>query len=294
MRSRLKRICGFACCVVASLASPGLSSAADHADAPILTGLGRSDARITDLFAYVRGNNIVLALCTDPTVPPGVTSYLYPSDLTLTINIDSHSKVRFGNEADLAQFGGTVVNPNSISPDRKLTITFDDDGNPHVDADGIADRDLRDASFFAGLRDDPFIRRPRKGRNVAAVVIELPRRALSKNNEPLLIWATTHVPDFDGPIAEHAGRALRSMFIEPANVLTPKELSRELGLVPDVMILDPTHPTMFPNGRTLIDDVVDLVVDLPPDGLMPPEGPEFPTMNDVPFLPDFPYLAPPQ
>ena len=105
---------------------------------------------------------------------------------------------------------------------------------------------------------------------------------------------TSHVPDFDGPIADHAGRALRSMFIEPANVVTPKGLSRELGLVPDVMILDPTRNTVFPNGRTLTDDVIDIVVDIPlPGGTLPGEGPTFPTMNDVPFLADFPYLAPP-
>ena len=34
--------------------------------------------------------------------------------------------------------------------------------------------------LFTGLRDDPFIRRPREGRNVAAVVIELPLEAVRK------------------------------------------------------------------------------------------------------------------
>jgi hypothetical protein len=145
---------------------------------------------------------------------------------------------------------------------------------------------------FAGLRDDPFIRKPRTGRNVAAIVIELPLEAVLGPRTDLLIWATTSVPEFDGPIADHGGRALRSMFDEPLNSTTPGEHWRVHTRVPDVMILDVTQISCYPNGRELADDVIDLVVDIP-GGTLPGEGPEYPTANDVPFLAEFPYLAVP-
>jgi hypothetical protein len=255
-----------------------------------LKSIGRTDAQITDFYAFVRGDNLVLALCTDPAIPPGVTEYLYPSDLTLEFCIDHHSKVRFDDQADLLQFGGTIVKPQNVVADCRLQITFDDDGAPSLKTTGIAQKHCHNAALFAGLRDDPFIRKPRAGRNVAAVVIELPLNAVSKTDAPLLIWATTSVPDVNGPIGDHGGRALRSMFIDPANVLSPQQQYLQMGMVPDVLILDRRFPSCFPNGRIPTDDVIDLVVDIP-GGTLPGEGPEFPTQNDVPFLAGFPYLA---
>jgi hypothetical protein len=234
----------------------------------------------------------VLALCTDPAIPPGVTDYLYPSDLTLEINIDRHSKVRFTDNEDLIQYGGTLARPMTVVADCRIRITFDDEGVPKVRAVGIDPRDLQAAPFFAGLRDDPFIRKPRAGRNVAAVVLEVPLKSVAKDADALLLWATTTVPDVDGPTGDHAGRALRSMFIDPANVLTPSQQFRQLGMVPDVVILNRWLPSGFPNGRLLTDDVVDLAVDIP-GGTLPGEDPTFPTENDVPFLATFPYLAAP-
>lgn len=269
-----------------------LLEAADHGDMTYLTGIGRSDARITDFFAFTRGENLVLVLCTDPDIPPGVAHYLYPSDLTLEIHIDRHSRVRFDDVEDLIKFGGTIVRPEAVVADCRLRITFDDNGDPSLKTTGIARKHLGAALFFAGLRDDPFIRRPRAGRNVAAVVIELPLEAVANRDQVLLLWATTTVPDVDGPIGDHGGRALRSMFIDPANVLSPQQQFRDLGIVPDVVILDTSLPSGLPNGRLLTDDVVDLVVDVP-GGTLPGEAPDFPTENDVPFLTDFPYLAPP-
>jgi hypothetical protein len=108
-----------------------------------------------------------------------------------------------------------------------------------------------------------------------------------------LIWATTKVPDLEGPISDYGGRALRSMSDEAMNTMGPRDHWRLLETTPDVMILNVLHASGFPNGRELTDDVVDLVIDMPPPGTLPGEGPEFPTANDVPFLASFPYLAPP-
>ena len=145
--------------------------------------------------------------------------------------------------------------------------------------------------MFTGLRDDPFVRGPRIGRNVASVVIDVPLDAVLGSSSAILVWATSRVPDVHGPISEHAGRALRSQFAESLalNELRPREHYTLLGLRPDVIIYDTSLPAVFPNGRELGDDVVNAVGDSRVLGTDSP----FPSANDVPFLAGFPYLAPP-
>jgi hypothetical protein len=259
---------------------------------PLLGGLGRSDAQITDLFVFPSGEDVVLILCTDPAIPPGVSSYTYSSDLKLTFHIDSHSKVTFADVDDALLYGGTLTKPEGVTANKTLSISFDGQGTPTLKATGIGRKDRDRIRLFAGLRDDPFIRRPRIGRNVAAVALQVPESALVGPNESILVWATSTVPTPAGPLGDHAGRALRSMFNDPMNVISPKEQFKELGLVPDVLILNTSAPATYPNGRLLTDDVVDLVLDIP-GGTLPGEAPLFPTSNDVPFLAEFPYLAPP-
>lgn len=270
----------------------GWCHAADHGDAPVLTQIMRSDARITDLYAFSKGDQLVLALCTNPAIPQGVESYLFPSDLELTFSINRHSRVNFSDLEDLEQFGGTIEVPASVVSDVTITVGFDADGAPQLKATGLARKDRDQIRIFAGLRDDPFIRRPREGRNVAAVVIELPLNAIARRNDVLLIWGSSEFPGPVGASGERAGRALRSMFDDALNMLSPQMQALLLATTPDVIIFDPALPAVFPNGRALEDDVVDLVVDIP-GGTLPGEGPTFPTTNDVPFSTNFPYLADP-
>jgi hypothetical protein len=140
---------------------------------------------------------------------------------------------------------------------------------------------------FTGLRDDPFIITVQDGRNVAAIVLELPLAKVLATlpQSTLLIWATSKIPDIVGPFMDLAGRALRSQFPvnDLINTLHPSEHTSKLGIPPDVIIFDTSRPAGFPNGRELTDDVADIVL----DAEIP--GPE----NDVPFLDEFPYLAPP-
>jgi hypothetical protein len=71
-------------------------------------------------------------------------------------------------------------------------------------------------------------------------------------------------------------------------------------LVPDTLKLDVTKPTGFPNGRTLSDPVVDIMVafafiDLTKHSTHALANlPLDPSGNDVPLRDDFPYLAPAQ
>ncbi|MFO0794472.1 MAG: hypothetical protein U0586_10475 [Candidatus Brocadiaceae bacterium] len=251
----------------------------DHADTPELISIGRHEARLTDLFSFQHGDNLVLALCTNPAIPKSVSEYIFPSDLTLRIHIDNHSKVSFENPDDNSVYGGTIVRPNHVSEDITFKITFNK-GKPQLCVKGLQNSVRKDILLFAGLRDDPFIRTPTFGKNVAAVVMEIPMSAVMGSQPTLLIWATSKIPDIKGPISDHDGRALRSQFENQLNTEKP----RYQGLHPDVIIYDISRPAAFPNGRKLEDDVVHLV----PNPII-----DSATQNDVPFLIDFPYLAPP-
>lgn len=287
------RVLIFAVLFAAGLAAllPSAAPASDHDDTPLLKTAPRHDARITDLFAFRRGSNLVMAICLDPTIPTTVTNYQFAADLTVTINIDNNQHVHYNNPQDVAQFGGTILHPDKIKPRISFTFTFDNTGTPHMDIDGLRPHAAAQVQRFVGLRDDPFIRGPRIGRNVGAIVLEMPLAHVVQGNKPLLIWGTSRVDDFIGPFHELAGRSLRSQFVEndALNSFTPAQHATELGVTPDVIIYKTSLPAAFPNGRELTDDVVDLVGD---PRVLGNDAP-FPSANDVPFLTTFPYLAPP-
>jgi len=291
-RSRRLAVVSLTLAVALSLAAAPAARAADHGDTPLLTSIPRHDARLTDLHAFLRGGDLVISLSTNPAIPPAVSDYLFPSDLTLRIFVDNDSEVRFDDPDDLATYGGTVVRPKRLREDVVFEIGFGDAGTPRLHLLGLPQRAASQIELFAGLRDDPFIRGPRIGRNVASVVLEMPLDLVLDGQSTLLLWATSDVPDVQGKQAEHAGRALRSQFPEndPMNTLHPRFQAKLLGGAPDVMIFDTSLPAAYPNGRELTDDVVDLVGDARVLGNDAP----FPSANDVPFLATFPYLAPPQ
>jgi hypothetical protein len=271
-------------------APPRAARASDHADTPLLVSIGRHDARISDLFAFTRGDRLVLIVCTNPAIPGSVVEYVWPDDLEVRIAIDTNSEVSFSDANANEIFGGTIVNPDGIDED----ITFDVDvhqGAPRLKVKGIRGNVKKEIRFFAGVRDDPFIRGPQIGKNVAGIVIDLPLAAVLDESPNLLVWATTRVDDVAGPIVELGGRSLRSQLPQnlALNTLHPSRHQADLGLTTDVIIYDTTLPAAFPNGRELADDVIDLV-GVP--AILASDAP-FPSANDVPFLPGFPYLAPP-
>lgn len=297
---------------VAASAAGGVAPAfaADHGDTPNLVAIPRHDARISDLHVFTSGDNLVLALSTFPNLPG--LSYRFASDLTLRLHIDSHSAVSFDNPVDNAQFGGTIVDPQGMGSDITLTFTFDDSGAPELSASGVSGRDEKAIKVFAGMRDDPFIRGPQIGRNVAAIVVEMPievalggKKGNKKSKDAsILVWATSKVPDISGAQSELGARALRSQCPQPLcnavdgadlnlrNETSPHKYAQKLGIRPDVVIFDTSRPAAFPNGRALGDDVVNLVAPFGQNIL----GNDYPcpSANDVAFLSTFPYLAPPQ
>jgi hypothetical protein len=283
MRHKFLSIAAMTIC--ASLALVG----SDHSDVPQVNALARHDANLTDLHAFVAGDRLVLALSSNPAIPRSAAEYLFPTDVMFEINIDSDSAV---NPLDPDGMGGTILQPDKIQEDITFRIRFGEDGQPEVKTFAGGRRtSVPIESFFAGLRDDPFIRGPRIGRNIASIVMEVPLTAVLKNQSTLLIWATSKVEEVDGVFQDLAGRSLRSMMPENSamNAMHPRHQYREMGVPPDVMIYNIALPAAYPNGRALTDDVVDLVGEARVLGNDAP----FPSTNDVPFLGEFPYLAPP-
>lgn len=279
--------------LLSCLLAPLALAPSDHGDTPLLVSIARPDARITDLHLFTRGDQLVLSLCVNPAVPPGVTEYVWPSDVTFDINIDNRPQVSFNDADDLATYGGTIRGAARVQP--RLVVRIQANAQGEAQAFVLGPRALllqRRMTFFAGVRDDPFIRGPRNGRNVAAAVVSLPLNRVQEGGRPLLVWATASIGDRPEPFQDLAGRSLRSMFPENdfLNTSTPRDHWRVFGVAPDVVIFDPSRPTAYPNGRELADDVVDLVND---PRILANDAP-FPTTNDVPFLSEFPYLAPPQ
>lgn len=263
---------------------------ADHGDAPALGSVMRNDAKLTDLFAFRDDGHLVLVLCVDPAIPPGVPSYTFQDDVTFEINVDNATDVSYADTSANAIYGGTVVNPENIHPAIKFTVTFPM-GQPHLKIDGQRQND-GSVEMFTGLRDDPFIRGPRQGRNIAAIVLKMPLSWVVRDQSQILVWATSRVPQLPVPQADLAGRALRNMFPEGAmlNDLPPNQHMSALGQRPDVIIYDTSSDAVFPNGRRLADDVVDMVGDARVLG----DDAPFPTSNDRRHTKTFPYLASPR
>jgi hypothetical protein len=154
-------------------------------------------------------------------------------------------------------------------------------------------------------------------KNVCSIVIELPNSALGSNEVGL--WARTMYKAGKGWIqAERGGRPLQAVFLpgeereaylggEPADDdrfvgvfahqlqhtggYSPEDaMSVARKLLPDILRYDPGHPASFPhNGRTLIDDVVDVFFSLLTNGRV--TGDKVGPHGDL--LDEFPYLGPP-
>lgn len=276
--------------------APNAVRASDHGDTPQLISTGRHDARISDLFAFTRGNRLVLILNTNPAVPASVTTYQWSSDLKLQIAIDNHSEVTFDNAKANEAFGGSIVNPRGLREDITFNIDFPG-GTPRLKVKGLK-TGLKQIKFFAGLRDDPFIRGPQIGKNVASIVIELPLNAVLGDSPTIVLWGSARIGDVSGPVVERVGRSLRSQLNEflALNNWHPKLHRLKLHMAPDVMIYNTSARAEIPNGRELTDDVIDFVASIDPgpgaQNVLMTDAP-FPSANDKPFLSTFPYLAEP-
>ena len=271
-----------------------VATASDHSDSPTGPLGARVDANLSDLHVFANGQNLALSMCSNTAIPPSAASYIFPSDVTFEFHLDVTSAIA---PEDPDGYGGTILDPDHIREDVVFRIRFRPDGSAGLKrlVRGAAVKDPQIVNFFAGLRDDPFIRAPRAGRNSACSVLEVPLSSVLRKQSTILVWATSKVDDFDGPFQDLVGEPLRAMFPEqaPLNEMPMSQQMRKMGVTPAPIIFDTSKPAVFPNGRALGDDVVDLMCSLAGEcRVLNSENPS-PTDNDVPFLETFPYLAPP-
>jgi hypothetical protein len=296
---------------IAVLLATGVARASDHGDL-----MASPKADLTDVHAFVvdarppvahgREGDLVIAISTNPSVPVTATGYTFPADVVFEIHIDPAAQVIDDPSAvtDVGFFGGTIVAPELIEEGITIRVRFDA-GAPVVEysAGGEA-REIQDhprVELFHGLADDPFIRTRNAGRNVGAIVLQLPLAWVLRGQPTILLWVTAKI---DGSAALHDELYGRPSGGAGLNRLHPRDHLSVTGQRPNVLIYDTSLPAAFPNGRALEDDVIDLtcLYDLDGDGVR--EAPigtcrqlemDVPaaSANDVEFPGAWPYLAPP-
>jgi hypothetical protein len=304
--------------IVGTAALP--TGAADHLDAPGIVDNPMTD--INDVYVFQspsNPDNTVLIMTVNPLAGSvnapifdrkAVYDFVIHNDGSASPN--KYYKVTFGpadengvQEVKLTDRGSTVakgVTGQDIPVDGGGTLhagLFDD---PFF-FDLLAFRDnlnfcANPSNFFAGL-------------NVNAIVLELPSAALGSNN--VGVWAQAG----RGTKLDRMGRpAINTVFIpsdqknafnqaRPQNdverftdevVATLLALGNDQAtaealaafLLPDILTVDTSSSTGFPNGRRLADDVIDIELGLITGGGVTTDCVD----NDSNFSDTFPYLAP--
>ncbi len=180
--------------------------------------------------------------------------------------------------------------------------------------------------FFAGLRSDPFFADPEGfinnmqwtgrdgwwGKNIFGIVLEVPNSALGPQHR-IGVWGRTMIQVHDRfTSVNQMGRPGTNVFRQSADTntippahqrehFTPQYIAmfkafgyseaeaNELAWqwLPDILPYDYTNKSGYPNGRQLIDDVVDNVVEIMTQGKMKDDL-VTPHTN---YLVEFPYLG---
>lgn len=309
--------------LVLAVAAPAF--AADHLDAPALSGNGQVD--INDLYAFQSPSNpanSVLIMTVNPFA--GVLSPLaFDPAVEYQIQIDNTGDA----VADItytASFGAAA--PNAVQ-----SYTLSQDGT--AIGGGLTGVDLPTTgggTVRAGLFDDPFFfdlagfqdglnftgDDAFAGQNVAAIVLEVPSTDLNGADSNIGVWART----VEGGVQQdRMGRPAINTVLIPAGrkdefngaapagdfaafgddvqaiieVLNGGDSATAAGLtsvlLPDVLTFDTSSADGFLNGRRLADDVIDAELTLLTNSSTPiGDGVD---ANDQPFLDVFPYLAGP-
>jgi hypothetical protein len=209
-----------AACVVA-IASGAYLIAADHIDAPGVTGAGSTSigSDITDVYAFANGDNIVFVVNTQGLLSPEATeTATFDEEVMLEINIDNSATK--DNVEDLviqATFNdGKVEVRGPVAPiESGLMSTLVGGSSVSADVTEYGETPVIGESggikIFAGPRDDPFffdLNRYKMviagtassfndpgadtfaGTNVMALVVEVPKSQLGSGT--INIWATSN------------------------------------------------------------------------------------------------------
>ena len=331
----MRRYIGAALCAgIAAAALVALpAGAADHLDAPLVKKDGRTD--INDVYAFnspKNSKNIVLAATVNPVA--GVQSpesfaagvpYIFEIDTDGDAVSDRNIVVGFTNPKRNGDQNLIVVGPGFSGSGRtgRDVALRDSTTNRRI---GVLRADVFDDPFFfdlnvfrnglafcpSGVGTNFFA-----GLNVSAIVLELPKSAITDGDTTTGVWART--TDSSWKTVDRMGRpAINTVFNSTdadkdafnagvpaddqanfrANVVnTLLALGNDSAtanaladfLLPDILTIDVSQPTAFPNGRALSDDVIDTELDLISGGAVPSDCVD----NDNDFRGQFPYLGRP-
>jgi hypothetical protein len=265
---------------------------ADHRESLKLRMAGNGPVDLNDIYVFVNGSNLVMAMTVSPFAQPGAV--LFDPNATYNFFIDTNGD---GFE-DLA-----------------LNISVDNAGRTIL----LGDLACKVIRVFAGRRDDPFFFDPevlamprtrRLGTNmfgpradVGAIVLELPLTAVTPNGPNIGVWAETR--RCGEGVLDRTGRpGIATVFVPLArrdefNLARPgQDIAKFQSLVPahvsfllpDILTIDTSKPTAYPNGRALADDVIDVSLKL----ILQNQAATDSVANDSQFLNEFPFLGPPQ
>ena len=263
--------------------------ASDHAD-PI--DLREPDSNLTGLFCFPDGDQLIVILNVRRALTTSGPYDLAP--FVFSVHFDLASELRFDDPADLARYGGTVVNPEGIRSSARIELRLDENaGLSSREVTGLSDPDS--IRIWTGVRDDPFIFPRFFETNVISSVIRIPMTSFPEGQQDFLIWGTTTRAE-DGTLMDHVGRSNRTQLarFDFLNTLPPErhvaairarlhrtdhvqsllkgfsQLAPIAGLyqyvlqlrrydvAPDVMLYTTRFEPGFPNGRRLTDDVAAL------------------------------------
>lgn len=334
--------------VFASLVySASYVGAADHLDAPAVTNDGRTD--INDLYAFQsprNPKNTVLIMTVNPLagVLSGTTfdpkaEYTFSIDSNGDAIADTNIVVDFDRVDDKDDDEDRDKDRDKDRRGHDRDSDDDDDDNEQefkvrINGKTVAEGETGETEQFdrgrgkvtAGVFDDPFFFDLNgfnggfaftgddffAGKNVSAIVIELPSSVLARGSN-IGVWATTSK---NGSQIDRIGRpAINTVLIpsnrkdefnrgNPANDLAAfgddvraaiTSLSSAANadaltpvLLPDVLTFDTSSRAGFLNGRQLANDVIDAELNLLSAGGVTTDGVD---ANDKPFRNSFPYLA---
>ncbi|MBN8650493.1 MAG: DUF4331 family protein [Cytophagales bacterium] len=220
MKNKMKML-GAAC--VVAVASGAYLIAADHIDAPGVTGAGSASvgSDITDVYAFANGDNMVFVVNTQGLLSPAATaSASFDEEVMLEINIDnSGTKDNVEDLVIQATFeNGTVKVYGPATPvTTGLQSTLLSDVTVEAAITEYGDAPVIGTAggikVFAGPRDDPFFFDLGRfkailggtatgfndpgtdsfaGTNVMALVIEIPKSQLGAGTGSINVWATSN------------------------------------------------------------------------------------------------------
>lgn len=204
-----------------TVASGAFLIAADHIDAPLVTGAGSASigSDITDVYAFASGNNIVFVVNTQGLLSPAATATAtFDEEVMLEINIDNDAtkdnvedlviQATFEN-GKVKVYGPASPITTGVESTLLSNATVEADVTSYGEAPVIGN--ANGIKVFAGPRDDPFFfdlgqfqailggtatgfndpgTDSFAGTNVMALVIEVPKSQLG--NGTINIWATSN------------------------------------------------------------------------------------------------------